>query len=225
MYKQLLTFFACCAMLACNQPAQNANDAAANESTTPTNDNGTPTTPEVTDVKEYERPSDAAEAKCPAPRTMRELSGGMKKLFYQFNSKNSANLALFGVANVGLSKKEVMVIVDFVQYKDASCPGGSIRFGVGARLFLHIKQIQGGIKVTDLPKLAAGVELGKASVTYSVETIGITGDAIRAALPNTGDFNVEAYGKVMSAVDRIQMLARDGQEGVVIDPQIIPIAN
>lgn len=225
MYKQLLTFLACCTLLACSQPTPNANDAVAADTTATATDKGTPTTPEVTDVKEYDKPSDAVEAKCPAPRTMRELSGGMKKLFYQFNSKNSANLALFGVANIELSKKEVMVIVDFVQYKDVACPGGSVRFGVGARLFLHIKQLQGGIRVTDLPKLAAGVELGKASVTYSVETIGITGDAIRAALPNTGDFNVEAYGKVMSAVDRIQMLARDGQEGVVIDPQIIPMAN
>lgn len=182
--------------------------------------------PQITEVKQYQKPDESVESKCPPPRTMRDLSGGLKKLFYQFNSDNSANLSLFGMASVKLGRKEVMMIVDFIQYKDSKCAGtGTVRFAVGARLFLHIKQAAGSLRVTDLPKLAAGVELGKASITYSIETVGLTGDAVRGVLPNTGDFNVEAYGKVVSAIDKIQMLAKDGQEGVVIDPQIVPVAN
>lgn len=181
--------------------------------------------PKATEEKTYVKPVVEDEKACNTPKTMRDLSGGMKKIFYQFTTKNSGSLGLFGIANLTLGKKEVMVVVDFMQYKDQKCSGESVRYGVGARLFLHIKKIQGGISITDLPKLAAGVEYGKSSVTYSVEVIGLTGHKVRAALPNTGDFNVEAYGKVISAVDKIQMLANDGEDGVVIDPQVIPTSN
>ncbi len=202
-------------LFSCNQPA--GGTAAGGDATTTEGGD-----PQVTEVKNYQKPAEPA---CPTPATMRELSGGMKQIYYQFTSDNSASLSVFGMAGVKLGKKEVVVIVDFLQYKDLSCTGSSVRYGVGARLFLTIKKAQGGIKVTDLPKLAAGVELGKASVTYSIEVIGLTGDKIRAALPSAGDFNVEAYGKVVSAIDKIRSLAADGVAGVVVDPQIIPTSK
>ena len=163
--------------------------------------------------------------KCAAakPKTMKELSGGMKKLYYQLTKDNSASLNIFGAGNINLGKKELLVIVDFVQYKDTNCGGESLRYGVGARLFLHVKKLGKGIKTNDLPHLAAGVQLGQASITYSIETIGITGSKISDVMPGTGNFDVEAYAKVTKAVDDIQRLARDGQEGVVIDPQVIPV--
>ena len=205
-------------MASCNQ-ATNSNSTKEDL----TNTEGTD--PQATDIKNYKKPSESVKNNCAAPTNMRELSGGMEKLFYQFTSSNEANLSVFGMASAKLSKKEVVVVVDFIQFKDMNCTGEKVRYGVGARLFLNIKKTQGGIKVTDLPKLAAGVELGRASVTYSIKVIGLTGDKVRAALPNTGDFNVEAYGKVMSAVDKIQMLASDKEEGVIVEPQIIPVSK
>ncbi len=218
MLKTILFWAATIALFAaCNQPSTNGTN---NE-----NSSTEGTDPQATEVKNYKKPAESVKDKCAAPTNMRELSGGMEKLFYQFTSSNEANLSVFGMANAKLTKKEVVVVVDFIQFKDMNCTGEKVRYGVGARLFLNIKKTQGGIKVTDLPKLAAGVELGRASVTYSIKVIGLTGDKVRAALPNTGDFNVEAYGKVMSAVDKIQMLASDNEEGVVVEPQIIPVSN
>lgn len=215
MKNVLMGFVAALMFFACNEPQKGGGG------TTDGGEGGEGGDVQVTEVKNYKKP----EAACPKPATMRDLSGGMKQIYYQFTSDNSASLSLFGMANLKLGKKEVVVIVDFLQYKDLTCSGTSVRYGVGARLFLTIKKAQGGIKVTDLPKLAAGVELGKASVTYSIEVIGLTGDKIRAALPSAGDFNVEAYGKVVSAIDKIRALASDGQAGVIIDPQIIPTSN
>lgn len=176
--------------------------------------------------KEYALPSEEMiRDKCAAsrPKTMRDLSGGMKKLYYQLTKDNSASLNVFGAGKLNLGKKELLIIVDFVQYKNTKCDGEELRYGVGARLFLHVKKAGRGLKTTDLPHLAAGVQLGQASITYSIETIGITGQKISAVLPGTGSFDVEAYAKVISAVDEIQRLARDGQEGVIIDPQVIPV--
>jgi hypothetical protein len=216
--KLFFASFMLCALWSCDKPS--------GENTGTTNDKDVPAgEPKVTETKDYVKPEKEKIAACASPKSMRELSGGMKKVFYQFTSKNAANLSLFGMGNLNLGKKEVMVIVDFMQYKDQSCSGSPVRYGVGARLFLHIKKLQGGVQVTDLTKLAAGVELGKASITYSIEVIGLTGDKIRASLPATGDFDVEAYGKVISAVDKIQMLASDQEEGIVVDPQVIPTSN
>jgi hypothetical protein len=205
-----------CALWSCDKPT---------DTNTSTDKDAPAGEPKVTETKDYVKPAKEKVSECPAPANMRDLSGGMKKVFYQFTAKNAANLSLFGMGKLNLGKKEVMVIVDFMQYKDVSCSGAPVRYGVGARLFLHIKKLQGGIQVTDLTQLAAGVELGKASITYSIEVVGLTGDKIRASLPGTGDFDVEAYGKVISAVDKIQMLASDQEEGIFVDPQVIPTSN
>ena len=207
----ILSLFLC--FIACNNSEKSKDELAAVETAEPI----------VTEEKDYYKPD--PNTACAIPKSMRDLSSGMKKVFYQFTKNNEANLKLFGIGNGTLGKKEVMVIVDFMQYKDNNCNNTAIRYGVGARLFLHIKKLQSGIKVTDLAKLAAGVEYGKAAVTYSIEVIGLTGEEIRKALPSAGDFNVEAYAKVISAVDKIQLLANDNQNGVFISPQIIPVSG
>lgn len=219
MWKTALVFLPLlCLVAACNQDTNSNKNSQIVDTATIENAASL-----VTEEKNYYKPD--PNNTCSVPSNMRELSSGMKKVFYQFTSNNSANLKLFGLTNANLGKKEVIVIVDFMQYKDNNCNNEKIRYGVGARLFLNIKKVQGGINVTDLAKLAAGVEYGKAAVTYSIEVIGLTGDKIKSALPNSGDFNVEAYAKVISAVDKIQTLASDKEEGVYINPQVIPLSE
>ena len=220
MFQKTLFVLFCLALFACGD--KNANSEASGSQGS---DALSPA--ELAKVEEYALPAaELVRKKCESskPKTMRELSGGMKKFFYQLTSDNKAGLTVFGANSAKISKKEMMTIVDFIQYKDVTCGGERLRYGVGARLFLHVKNTSKGINVSDMGSLAAGVQLNKASVTYSVETIGVTGTKVSAVLPGTGDFNVEAYGKVIRAVDEIQRLAADNVEGVVIDPQLIPIA-
>jgi hypothetical protein len=173
------------------------------------------------DVKKYEIPEVKA---CQKPTTVRELSGGMQKIFYQINKDNEVNLALFGGSGIRLGKKEMIVIVDFMQHKDLKCEDKETRYGVGVRLFLHIKKASRKMDLNDLPNLAANVQLGKASVQYIIKTIGVTGDKINNLIPRstTNTFDVEGYAGVVNAVDRIQQLIRDDIDGVIIDPQQIP---
>lgn len=160
---------------------------------------------------------------CEKPTTVEALSSGMQKLFYHVTRQNGLSLKLFGMGSMQLGKRETMLIVDFIQYKDKRCEEDYIRFGVGARLFLHIKKVRRGVSITELPQLAAAVEGGKAEVTFQIKTIGVTGDRVNEALPRAGKFDVEAYSEVTNAVDRIQALTRDNIDGVVIDPQEIPL--
>jgi len=166
--------------------------------------------------------------KCQKPQTVKELSGGMQKIFYMFNANNSTNLSLFGGGTgVKIGKKESVVIVDFMQHKDLADCEAPTRYGVGVRLFLKIKKANRGINLQNLPQLAANVQLGKATVQYNLKTIGITGDKINALIPRsaTNTFDVEGYAGVINAVDKIQGLIKDGIEGVIIDPQLIPLTE
>lgn len=188
---------------------------------------GNEETPPPTEVKVYEKPKEEViENRCEVPQSMADLTGGIKQLFYQMTSQNGGALSLFGMVNVSLGRKETMVIVDFIQYKDTKCEKENVRYGVGARLFLHVKKAHMGGKAdyNNLEYLAANVQLGKATVEYSIQTVGITGDAVLAALPKTSNksFDVSGYRDVMASIDNIRDMAKDGLEGVNIDPQIIP---
>ncbi len=176
----------------------------------------------VVNVKKYEMPEESKA--CQKPRSVRELSGGMQKIFYQINKDNETNLSLFGGSGIRLGKKEMVVIVDFMQHKDMECEGKTTRYGVGVRLFLHIKKANRKLQLNDLPNLAANVQLDKASVQYVLKTIGITGNKINSLIPRsaTNSFDVDGYAGVINAVDQIQKLIRDDIEGVVIDPQPVP---
>lgn len=176
--------------------------------------------PEV-EVKEYKVV--APPAGCQFPKTVADLDGGLKKIYYQFNKNNQGSLALFG-KEMQLGKKEVVVIVDYMQYKDMDCEEDQSRYGVGVRLFLHIEKASRKIDLNNLPQLAAHVQLGRASVRYIFQTIGVTGPKINDILPksNTNTFDVEGYASVIRAVDQVQSLIRDDIDGVKIAPQAIP---
>lgn len=163
---------------------------------------------------------------CARPASMGDLTSGIKKLFYMVTSNNDAGLKIFG-QGLSISKKEMLVVVDFVQYKDMNGCAEKVRYGVGARLRLHVKKANMGANFdfSNLKGLAAYCEIGKATVKYSIDVIGITGPKVLDALPRASDnnFDVDGYSQVMMAVDKIQNMAKDGIEGVTITPQIIPV--
>ncbi|MEW7291055.1 hypothetical protein [Aquimarina sp. 2304DJ70-9] len=159
------------------------------------------------------------------PTNMAELTGGLKKYFYKFTSSTTVNLDALGYGGGSLGKKEMLLMIDFVQHKEVQCDDGKSRkYGVGSRLFLHITKKKRGVNLT-LPQLAANVELNRAEVAYTISTIGIVGPSVIDALPTGSNFDVENYAKVVNAVDNIIRLAKDNEEGVVVTPQLLPSKN
>ena len=153
------------------------------------------------------------------PTLMSDLTSGLRKKVVKFTSSSNSKLGLWGFGGT-LKSSEVLLIVDFVQFLTIECSDTARSFGVGARLYLHIKKKKKGVSF-ELAKLAANVELNRASVTYTVSTIGIVGDSIIEVLPTGSNFDVENYGKVVTAVDNIIRLAKDGQDGVIVTPQLL----
>lgn len=156
------------------------------------------------------------------PTSMNDLTGGLEKNFYKYSSSSNINLKILGWGGGELGKKELLIMTDFVQYKRVICSDGETRFyGVGARLFLHIKSRKRKVNLT-LSQLAANVELNRAEVTYKIKTIGIVGDKVLDVLPTGSKFDVDNYAKVVAAIDNIIKLAKDNTEGVIIEPQLLP---
>ena len=67
-------------------------------------------------IQTYEKPKIASN-RCDVPQRMADLTGGIRQLFYQMTAQNNTSLNLFGVANISLGRKEMMVIV-LVKEKD-----------------------------------------------------------------------------------------------------------
>lgn len=155
------------------------------------------------------------------PQRMSDLNGGIKKYFRKFSRDDQHKVDALGWAGAKLAKKEVLIIYDYIQYTEVT---GHV-YGVGARLFIHIRKTKSRVDLSSLTNIAANVQLNRASVTFDISTIGIVGDEISKVLPRSNDFDVENYSAVMKSIDSIIRLAKDGQQGVQISPKLIDLPN
>lgn len=155
------------------------------------------------------------------PKTMIELTSGLHKFYYMFDARNQMEVDLTGFASGHLGKREKLLVVDYSVFKWVGSGDKKEKWGVGVRLFLRISKMKKSAFVAKLPLLAATAEFGKAEITYSISTIGITGEKVICAIPPSGEFNVDGYAKVVNAVDEIMKLAAEGGKGVSVVPQYL----
>ncbi|RAK21596.1 hypothetical protein B0I03_10528 [Flavobacterium aquaticum] len=159
-----------------------------------------------------------------SPTRLEELTGGYKVFYVSSNKLVEADGNLF-LANVNSENSNTIVNYKFVQYKKGSCIiDGKLKkviWGVGIDLKMKITSKKKKVDISSLPKLAAAVNYKEAEAQFSIDVIGITGQKIINNLNLSGEFNVENYGKVISAIDEI--IKNISSEGVNIEPQLISI--
>jgi len=109
----------------------------------------------------------------------------------------------------------------FLQYSERQCEVDGkltpVIWGVGAQAILHVRNAKRGVNLSRPSILAAAVEFNRAEVYFSMDTLGVTGSAIRRVLPEAGAFHVENYGRMVSAIDQVRMLL--DAPGVTIRPR------
>jgi hypothetical protein len=112
----------------------------------------------------------------------------------------SSDLQLPGL-RTKLDKKEVLVISDFMKYKNFICDGMNKRVAVGMRIYIRVKNydFKNGV---NLPRLAASVELGHGTATCWTHLYGVESDNMYANLAPT-TFGVDTYSRVINAFDDI----------------------
>lgn len=135
----------------------------------------------------------------PIPKTLGELNQ-IDKSSSIISKTAGVDLGLWGVSG-NLSKKDVLIISNFLSYKDFNCGGITKRVAVGIQVYIHAISKSYKIKSADIVKLAANVELGRASADYHIHIFGLSnGDNIYKNLP-PATFDVDSYAKITSSFD------------------------
>lgn len=154
----------------------------------------------------------------PLPKTLGELNQ-IDKSSSIVTKKVGIDLSLFGISG-GLNKKDVLIISNFITYRDYDCSAGRKRVSVGMQIYIHATSKSYKVSTADIPKLAAAVELGYASADYHIHIFGLTNaNDIYKNLPGT-NFDVASYSKVVSSFDGIVSSLSNKME---IDPIVTNI--
>lgn len=170
------------------------------------------------------------------PSELDDLESGFQYRYYSFNSNNSAALQAFGITDIEHNSETKYLVIDYIQFKDFACSRiPTIRYAVGLRSELKIKKSSTKTDVDltkkGLAELAAKVELGEASINFSLKTIGLTGKPARLNIPQGVSFNVTTYKNYQNAIEFLKSNLQDKVdeqergENLVINPELIPVMD
>lgn len=140
--------------------------------------------------------SDFAEG-CDLPSAINQLHGGVDFKIYKFDQNMSVAANAMGFdGNIG--RKQMVFIQDFVRYDYITCNGQRTKVGIGLRCLIHVKSFKGKLGYSNLPAIAASVELGRAQASFELKTLGfgIDGSILADGLPPEGEYTVENFGKL-----------------------------
>jgi hypothetical protein len=165
---------------------------------------------------------DVAPVGCGAdmPKKIEDLNSGAGFNLYKFTSDNQATAKAFGFDG-SIGKNELLVIQDYVRYKNVTCNNQLKKFGIGLRCFIHVKSLKGKLAAT-LPGIAASVELSRAQGQFNLAALGFAfgGDSI-SDLPTQGEYNVNNFGNLAIVFNNVLKTLKDGGN-VKIDPVELP---
>jgi hypothetical protein len=156
------------------------------------------------------------------PTSIGHLNSGSRFDLYKFTQSMSAEAGYMGFKG-SIGKKELLIVQDYVRFKNVECNGDTKRVGIGLRCFIHVKGIKSRIEGS-LPTIAANVQLDRASATFSLVSLGfgIGGDQIVEGLPVQGEYNVENFGKVETAFYNVLKTLKNDNSTLTIDPVELP---
>lgn len=156
---------------------------------------------------------------------LKDLSSGQDKFIKLIDKKTEAMLGFFGLASLKLEKKDKVMIIDYTQYKDASCEENSepIRMGVGVRVSIFIRNDNSGLKLSTPAQIAAAAELNKIQAELRLSVLGFTNETSRKVMEDFGksgsSLNVEQYHQMLDQVARIMASMKDTMQ---VEPVRIP---
>ncbi|HAV5583224.1 TPA: hypothetical protein JI121_02415 [Acinetobacter baumannii] len=162
-----------------------------------------------------------------APKTLKDLTGGFKIFSSSVSESAAVSADIIGLGDVTGKKSAFVQILQYAQIGERYCKTDygtyPVNFGVGSQANLHIKKIDGSVNLSQIPTLAATVQLGKSEIKFSMTTLGLTGEKVNNALPKfnggIGDFDVDNYAKMIASIDEVRLLTYN-KETIVV-PQLI----
>jgi hypothetical protein len=155
----------------------------------------------------------------PFPSTIAELNSGTDMFLYKLNRALGGYVKSMGYG-VDLGKKDILFVQDYVRYTDCN---ETKRVGIGLRCFIHVKDIHGRASFNKLSQVAASVEVGKATASFSLKSLGfaIDGSVLVEGLQNQGEYNSEAAGKLTQVYNNVLKML-NANNTMTIKPVILP---
>ena len=178
---------------------------------------GQSTTANMLDALSTANPLDCAAL----PTKISDLNSGSGFEYYKFSSEQSAEAKAFGFGGT-ISKKELLIIRDYVRYKLVTCGTGEKKIGIGLRCFIHVKKLKGSLSAT-LANIAGSVQLDRGNAMFSLKSMGfgIGGDIIAEGLSGQGDFNVENFANLEVTFNNVLKTLKDSST-LSISPVELP---
>jgi len=157
----------------------------------------------------------------PCPANKEGLTDGFELYYNSVSRAEAISLKFFAQAD--LKATDRVLIYYNIWYKDVQRENGSVAFrcGAGMALILKISKAEANMS---LPFLAARAELGKNRIQYKLRTIGLSGAGVDAAIPSAAGltkFDVGAYAKLETALDKLLAAARKTPATITFTPRIV----
>jgi len=113
------------------------------------------------------------------PTSRDQLDSGLKTYYSLLDGKKDIGVKI-PFLNTKLGKEEKMIQMYYLETKKIKIDNKEKIYGCGYSLILHIVKHKKSLGISDLPSLAASVQLNnnKNQVFYSLQTYGITGKEI-----------------------------------------------
>lgn len=157
----------------------------------------------------------------------RDELGNMRTVVKIYNGSDNAGLSIPGFGGIKLGKDETNLNVYYIETKVINKAKDSIVYGVGYSAHYLFKKIKKGLDVSNLPYIAASVQLesNKTQVFYSLQTYGVKGiNLVRYFKPTVNkNFDVEGFGLMQSSIDGIHNVLGDStlSKSVKFTPEIL----
>lgn len=157
----------------------------------------------------------------------RDDLGNMRTVVRIYNGSDNAGISIPGFGGIKLGKDETNLNVYYIETKVINKAKDSIVYGIGYSAHYLFKKIKKGLDVSNLPYIAASVQLesNKTQVFYSLQTYGVKGiNLVRYFKPTVNkNFDVEGFGLMQSSIDGIHNVLGDStlSKSVKFTPEIL----
>lgn len=146
------------------------------------------------------------------PQTRADLEG-MRTVVKIYDGKRNAGIKVPGFGGLTLDKRQSNMNVYFVETKIVETPNDTTVYGIGYSVHYLFNKVKRGIDITNLASVAASAQLqsNKTSVSYSLQSFGITGrDLGKFFKPEVNsNFDVDGFGVIQSKIDGIHNVITD----------------
>jgi hypothetical protein len=174
------------------------------------------------ELGEFNEPNLDTPSEDKIPKSIHELTEGLKFESYEFNTRNFANLSLLGFTTNGLEKNMKVIVTEYMQTCKVHYKGNNYIYGIGARMMMRISKSSFRAKVDSPQQVTASVVFGRATVKYNLLTIGIVGPGTESLL-RSGALTEDTYTNFILAVSKLIVDAYKDTSTYIITPQLLII--